>query len=139
MYAVLLMLERLFLGKLLSKKWVRPIGHIYALFVVIIGWVFFRSDDIVQACKFIGKMFTAGTGEYSVFSFITVRAMIAIIAGIVLCFPIYRGIKSSVAKLPEKTRGALSVVETVWQIVLFAYSMIVIVSGSYNPFIYFQF
>ena len=139
MYAVLLMLERLFLGKILSKKWVKPIGHIYALFFVIIGWVIFRSDNIVQAFGFIGKMFVAGSGEYSIFSFISVRVVLAIVFGIILSFPVFRGIKNAVAALPEKGREVLGVVETVWQIVLFAYSVIVIVSGSYNPFIYFQF
>lgn len=139
MYAVLLMAERMFLGKILSKKWVKPIAHIYTLFAVIIGWVLFRSDNIVYAFGFIKKMFMTGNGEYSVFSFINVRSMIAIVAGIILSLPIYSGLRKKIAGLPQKARDILSVAETVWQIVLFAYSILVIVSGSYNPFIYFQF
>ena len=139
MYALLLIVERLFLGKILKIKWVKPLAHIYALFVVIIGWVIFRSDNIVYALGFISKMFTAGNGEYTVFSFITVRSTIAMLAGILLSLPIFAGIKAGVAKLPKKTQGVLNFLETLWQILLLAYSIMVIVSGSYNPFIYFQF
>ena len=43
-YGVLIALERLFLGKLLAKLY-RPLRHLYLLFIVMIGWVFFRADD----------------------------------------------------------------------------------------------
>lgn len=139
LYAVLLMAERMFLGKILSRKWIKPLAHIYTLLVVIIGWVLFRSEDIIYAGKFISKMFMRGNGEYTVFSFINVRSMIAIIAGIVLSLPVYRSIRAKSEKLSDRAKGILGAVESVWLIVLLAYSMIVIVSGSYNPFIYFQF
>ncbi len=39
-------LERCFLGKWLKQEKFRPLAHIYAVFVVLIGWIFFRADTI---------------------------------------------------------------------------------------------
>ena len=138
MYALFLIIERLFLGKILKKKYIKPIGFVYTLFVVIIGWVLFRSGDILQAFSFIGEMFSKGAGEYSILSFISMRFAIALVFGIVLSTPIYPAIKKKVLK-NETVAGILGFFETVWQIVLLILSILVVVSGSYNPFIYFQF
>ena len=50
-------LERCFLGKWLKQEKFRPLAHIYAVFVVLIGWIFFRADTIGQAFSFIRYMF----------------------------------------------------------------------------------
>ena len=59
-------------------------------------------------------------------------------AGIVFCFPIYPYLKKKIES-NTKALKVLTPVHTVILILLFVYSMIVIVSGSYNPFIYYRF
>lgn len=137
-YAVLLIIERLFLGKLLKKKPMRVIGTIYTLFAVILAWVFFRSDNLFQATELIGQMFSKGQNEYTVFTFLSMKAIITFVFAILLCFPVYPAIKKRV-EANKTAAKILAPIETIWQIILLLYSLLVIISGSYNAFIYFNF
>jgi D-alanyl-lipoteichoic acid acyltransferase DltB (MBOAT superfamily) len=56
-YFCLISLEALNKNK---KKIIKPLGHIYALFWIIIGWVFFRANSLLQAFNYILKMFGIG-------------------------------------------------------------------------------
>jgi len=49
------MIERLFLGKLLKKHWV-GFSHVYALLVILFNWVFFRADSLRHALSYIKAM-----------------------------------------------------------------------------------
>lgn len=66
-YAVLLILEKLFLLRWLDKapKWV---GHVYTIFAFIMGWVLFAITDFAQLGQYVSAMFTAtfvdGTALY---------------------------------------------------------------------------
>ena len=57
-YAVLLILEKLFLLRWLDKapKWV---GHVYTIFAFIMGWVLFAITDFAQLGQYVSAMFTA--------------------------------------------------------------------------------
>lgn len=136
-YALMLCIERLFLGKLLKKNPYKVINHIYTMFIVIIAWVFFRSDNVVQACRYVVEMFSAGNGKNNIFSYLSMNGILAIILGIILSTPVYYIYRERIRN--AKVGGLLRFAETLFQAVLFAYSIMVIVSGSYNPFIYFQF
>ena len=51
-YGILIALEKAFLDKLL-KKLPQIFRHIYLVLIVMIGWVFFRAENITQAIDFI--------------------------------------------------------------------------------------
>ena len=57
-YAVLLILEKLFLLRWLDKapKWV---GHVYTIFAFIMGWVLFAITDFAHLGQYVSAMFTA--------------------------------------------------------------------------------
>lgn len=139
MYAILLIIERLFLGKLLKKNPAKPINWIYSMFFVIFGWVLFRSDNILQAGSFISEMFSKGNSEYTILSFLSMRGLIAIVLGIVLAFPIYPKIRKLILGGNRIVVNIVKFIQTIVLIALLAYCIVVVVSGSYNPFIYFQF
>ena len=63
LYALLQIIERLFLGKLLGRNPVKPINWVYTMLAVILGWVLFRSDNIVYAGKYIAAMFGRYNGS----------------------------------------------------------------------------
>ena len=50
-------IERLGLEKIL-KKLPKCIQHMYAMVVVVIGWVFFRANNLSHALAYIRNMFT---------------------------------------------------------------------------------
>ena len=63
LYALLQIIERLFLGKLLVGNPVKPVNWVYTMLMVILGWVLFRSDNIVYAGKYIAAMFGRYNGS----------------------------------------------------------------------------
>ena len=130
MYGALLIVERLFLGKILERNRRKLLNRVYTLFFVVMGWVLFRADNILQAGAYMREMFSRGNGEYTVFSFLSVRSMLALVIGAVFSFPVF-------TRLREKLKG--SVWAIVFQTVLLVLAMLAVMNGSYNPFLYFQF
>lgn len=51
-----LVLERLFLGKLLAR--LGKAAVVYTFFVVVIGWVFFRAEELGPALAYLKQMFS---------------------------------------------------------------------------------
>ncbi|MBW8813775.1 MAG: MBOAT family protein [Caulobacterales bacterium] len=54
-HGAFLMLERFGLGRLLARA-PSPVGHAYALLVVIAGWVLFRAESLPQALSYLHAM-----------------------------------------------------------------------------------
>ena len=55
-YFVFLAIEKLFLGKFLEKL-PAVVGHAYALFIIVGGWVFFYFDDVSRLGQMLKLMF----------------------------------------------------------------------------------
>ncbi len=147
-YAALLMIERLFLGKVLKANPIKPLNWIYTIFAVMIGWIYFRSDNIAQANTYVRELFDFSESRHSIFTYLSMRAIIVIVLGILLCGFVQRPLKALFAKL--KTTAAAPVLASISQIVMIpvnvvlpivtmALPAITLVGDSYNPFIYFQF
>lgn len=128
-----LVLERVFLGKLLEKL---PafIAHAYALVVVLIGWVFFRADSVSHAIDYIGVMlFLSNTDNSSICSGLVFN-YIALVAGCITVFLKIKCFNSSDAKKAVIYNQAF-----VFHTILIVLSVTVLYFGAQNPFIYFNF
>ncbi|MCM1541007.1 MAG: MBOAT family protein [Blautia sp.] len=136
-YAALMLLERLFLGRLLDKNPLKPLNWVYTIFAVMVGWVFFRSDSLMAACEYIRQLFNFNASEYSVLSFLSMKMLLTLAAAVLCSGFLQRALQG----LWVKIRGNIVIMtaDSVLQLALFAYSIVLIVSGTYNPFIYFQF
>lgn len=132
-----LIMERLFLKKVLDKNPVKILNHLYTMLVVVVGWVFFRSDNIYAAGRFVSQMFMLQGSNYSVFSFLSMKLLLVLIAAL-LCSGVlqtlFQGLYDGIKKYL-----VVDAADFVLQILILLYSMILITSGTYNPFIYFQF
>ena len=137
MYAVLLIIERMFLGKWLENCPIKIINRIYTMFFVMIGWILFRSDTLLQGKVYIKQLFTPSEGDYTILSYLSLKVLIVF----VLAFALSGIVQSLFAGLYEKYKKTPVVIVTdyVVQIVLLVVSIYMIVSGTYNAFIYFQF
>lgn len=131
-YGILLILDRAFLGKLLSANPVKAINRLLTFLVVTVLWVVFRADDIFLAGSFIKSMFSRKTGDYTVMSFLSAKVILAFVAGVILSGFFFR-------KKEDRGLMKLSVPRCAFAIVLLLVSMLFLVNGTYNPFIYFQF
>jgi alginate O-acetyltransferase complex protein AlgI len=136
-YAVLQIIERLFLGKLLKKNPVKIINWLYTILAAMIGWVYFRSDNIFQANEYVVQLFSFKKDGASIVSFLSMNAIIVLVVGILFAGFVQRPLKKYYDKV--RTKIPVLVVDFALQFVLFFMSILMLVSGTYNPFIYFQF
>ncbi|SFT75880.1 alginate O-acetyltransferase complex protein AlgI [Selenomonas sp. GACV-9] len=129
-YFVLLMVEKF--TRLPEKLGV--LSHIYAMAAVMIGWVMFRSETFTAGLHYIGVMFGFGSlglaDDY--FRLYLGQTYSVLVAGIVFSLPVFPWLKKYGGKLVENA-------EPVAALGLFVLTLVVAVSSSYNPFIYFNF
>ena len=113
------------------------LGHGYALVVVLIGWVLFRSNSIQDALRYLEVMFgLAGSplvDSQTVFYMNDYKAFF--VAGILCCLP-WAEIRLSRFMGNGHFREAL---HAAWQMGLLILSVSFLVKSDYNPFIYFNF
>ena len=145
-YGIIICIERLGLGKWLAKLW-SPLQHIYVLFLVMIGWVFFRADSFSYSIEFIQTMFGLNGTAFSnntTLLYLNDNAYLFLLA-IVFSIPIYPWFIKKMDQLMEagKYTASLSITRYLaGPVVYFALFILVtmfLVNSTYNPFIYFRF
>ena len=140
MHGLFLVAEKLFLEKTLSKLW-KPIGHIYTLLIVMIGWVFFRSEDLPYAIEFLEKMFfLKPDGDQIVYTlnhFVNKQTIVVGILGIVFSLPVFPYFQNIFKNISN--RNLINVPYYMGLVVLLYIVMMYLSVETYNPFIYFRF
>lgn len=143
-----LMLERLGLARGLQNTW-RPLRHLYAIPVIMVGWVFFRADDLKQALGFISAMFSFRFDAYAYYTATFVNSVFLV----TLCFavagstPIARSVGYFRKKLEEQDSSRLvdhydvncSIASLVLMVLLLIASTMQMAISTYDPFIYARF
>jgi alginate O-acetyltransferase complex protein AlgI len=138
-YGFFIMLEKTFLERLLKKS-PKIIRHIYLLFIVLIGWVFFRANNISQGIGLIKVIMGLGTNPM-----INNELLICIndywyviVASLIFSTPLVKELKG---KLNEKLLQS-SWAYALHSLILIVCMFIVVLllnNNSYNPFLYFRF
>ena len=128
-FGILLILEKKFLSRLIDRL-PAVLRHVYALFFIVIGWVFFRSDSMGLAVQYLGSMFTSSLPVNRFVTEYLVRFWPYLLGGAVLSAPVFPRLR--------ETR-AWRVLEIPVLAGLFLLCMMSLLASSYNPFIYFRF
>jgi len=137
-HGFLLIIERLFLGKLL--KMLPIINILYTFLLVLIGWVFFSSETMEQALFFIDKMFAF---DYAVEVVYEKKFLFYLIVAVGFSF--FAINKKTVDRLNNFQNNYASsnrfVLSTGFIVCLFLFilSLGEIMGAGYNPFIYYRF
>ena len=144
-HGIFLALEHAGASKYINKLW-RPIQHIYLLFVVLIGWVFFRADNLSNAIKYIQTMFNLDkipTPAIKYAQIVSNEVIFSLLFGLILSMPIFRYVKNILEEKNENNSFLIQVSkQSVFLLMLgtlFYLSIIKISASTYNPFIYFRF
>lgn len=133
-----IVLERV--RKLHSKKSNIPLGQIYTMLVVLIGWVLFRSSNLSQTILYLRSMFGLNRNF-----FIDQQAIFFIKENIILLFISIIGCTPAIKILKGRYetyiifKRIFIILETVGLGILLLVCISYIVNNSYNPFIYFNF
>ena len=136
-YGIFLVLERLFLGELLKKNKLPFLNHLYTLLVVVTGWVLFRQESLTDAAGYLGRMFGFHAGTCQVADLIGTKLFLILLAGILLCGFLQKIWKKRGIAFWEKE--TVKTGEALFLGALLFLCVVLLVSGTYNPFIYFRF
>ena len=140
-YALLLLGEKYLWGRALERL-PAPIRHVYALVLILLGWVIFRAETLTYAWQFISAMFGAAAGGWadgrSLYYLLQFRWEL------LLVIPASLPLRDWALQRLKARDNTLSGLILAWgpkaaALVLFALSFLRLVSSSYNPFIYFRF
>ena len=140
-YAALLLGERFLWGKALEKI-PGAVRHLYALVLVIVGWVFFRSATLTQAFEMISGMFGFAPGgawsEETTYYLLQFRW--EWILAIPAALPVKPWLEGKLTKADTAlTRGVLLWGPKLLAGVLLALSILRLLSATFTSFLYFQF
>ena len=114
----------------------RAMQHFYTMFVVILGFVIFRSDTMNYAWHYLLTMFGAERGEtmYHLIYYVDRIEIIALIVGAICSAPLC----SKMLEVEGRSQLRIAAVN-LWLLALFILSAASIAASTYNPFIYFRF
>ena len=144
-----IVLEHAGLERMLGRT-ARPLRHLYALLVVLVGWVLFRSATFYGAIAFLANMVGITFGPVAPRppeSLFTHQAACSLIAGLALSAPLWPCWKQWTTRTMERLPAACASLARVLcslghlllTIALLLLSAVWLAGGTYNPFIYFRF
>lgn len=145
-YGILIVCERLVWGKLLSKL---PsfVQIIYSIVLVLVGWVFFYYENIADCGEHLlamiglnisdGGLSWAALTDASVLYTLKEYAYYLPLA-VLACLPVLPACKKVFAR-GERLEVTGNVIASVFSCAILIMSIIMLISSSYNPFLYFRF
>lgn len=125
-----------------NNKLIKFLGHIYALLVVCIGFVIFRSDSILQAWSMIKAMFS---GFYmntdmmvSLLSIVNIQFIVIFVIAVIFSMPVKKAV-TGLASKHGRLYSVANVLSYCGAVVMLVLCILSLSGGGYNPFIYFRF
>jgi alginate O-acetyltransferase complex protein AlgI len=138
-----LILERIGLKKALNRL---PsfIRHIYALVIIMGGWVFFASETFPQALYFLKALAGADAATRPVYyqEYLRPDLFFATGWGILFSAPLLPTLSRICTKLASSNKSlstSFQIVQVASLLFSFLLSIMFLASGTFNPFIYFRF
>lgn len=133
-YGFFLVIERIGFGRILTKI-PAVFQHLYTLLVILVGWVFFRADNMSSALEYLRCMFTWDIKDVTSFHYVmNSKYWFCIAAGILFSMPIVR----KWVRTSPKTVGAKTIY-AICTIILFVLAIVYMVGSGHSPFLYFRF
>lgn len=140
-HGIFLALERTRFGDILRRAPV-ILQHIYAMFIVSVGWVLFRSASITEADLFIKYLFIPNfNGWQNIIIYLNNELIFCIFISIILCVPWIKTKQEILNKYKnkEKTVSMIELFSSFGYLLLFLVSISYMSVSNFSPFIYFRF
>ena len=134
-FGVILILEKLFLLKLLEKL-PNIIRHIYAIVIILVSWAIFAFEDLARVGEYIKAMFINSTLWDNEALYYLQNYGVLILIGAICSIPLWKKLKE---KIDSKNSKTLEVITTLGYVAIFVLSTASLVTNSFNPFLYFRF
>jgi alginate O-acetyltransferase complex protein AlgI len=120
-----------------------PLQRLYALLLVVAGWILFRSRSFAQAASYFGTLASgrgwlhAGRGELA--AVISAEGWLAIAVGVLAATPLLRRLAARVLVRQGDDGFCARPAGVAVLASLLLLSAMKLASGSFNPFIYYRF
>lgn len=136
-HGLFLVLERMFLLKVYEKLG-KAISIIICFFIVNIGWIYFRVEDLGIANQFVGKLFAFDFSHMPVrFDYKAICISIMAVAFIFIWS--FKKLENYQQTILFGTSNRALVLKCLACLILFILCSGYIVASDFNPFIYFRF
>jgi alginate O-acetyltransferase complex protein AlgI len=142
-HGLFLVLDRVFLNRITAKL-PKFINVTFTFFLVVIGWVLFRSPTFEQAAAIYSRMFDFGTlfsqmpNYYEAEIINTKGWMLFALAAIITFAPLSSTVNSVLNSLWAKCPAKL-IVRSVAALILLGLSVVSMAESGFSPFLYYQF
>ena len=134
-FGILLMIEKLFLKKILDKL-PKIISRIYVLFIVMVSFVIFSGNTTTEIFKNLGGL--VGINTTSLISAESIYYLksffVVLIIGIIGATRLPKTLVTS-----EKLTKFTNVIEPIFLLIILILSTSYIIDSTFNPFLYFRF
>ena len=141
-YGVLIVIERV-TG--IDKKLPKALSWIFTMFIVVLGWGIFMCDGITlrETAGFLAKLFFINgnisnpvtIGSLKLWGYIPF-----LIIGFFASSPLWTGVvRNRITGLKNKNTAVMEVINDAYMFVILLMSLMFLMGGTYNPFIYFRF
>lgn len=138
MFAILLIVEKLWLSRLLEKS--KVISHLYVLFFLTLSFVVFDASSMSGALAYIRAML--GGLNYPAVTFESVYYLksygIVLLAAVIGATPLPKRLAAA-AENGRYTGALFRAAEPLVLLALLAVCTAFLIDGSFNPFLYFRF
>lgn len=137
---------RLMEKRVMDTDWYKKIHPafkwIFTMAVVYFGWIFFKSESLVAAAKYIGIMFgfvTPGNVELSFLYFVDLRTVFTLLVALAGAGLIGKQFQERVWNGKLENSPLTAGIKMGILSLMLVISIIYIVNSTYSPYIYFQF
>ena len=137
-HALFIIIEKIInIEKFPENKLINAGRNIYLCLVVMFGWVFFRSKDLLYAKEYLMNMLgfikvNSADISFNIVYYVDVIEILVFIAAILCSVPLNKNIL-------EKDKPSTRLVVNTFLLFVFFLSVIKLASETYNTFIYFKF
>ena len=135
-FGVLLLGEKFWWGKALERA-PSPLRHLYAMVIVVLGWVLFRCEGLSAVGSYLGAMFgLSGAGWGQALYFLR-QYGVFLAVGAVASLPVKDALRAALQR--RKAERAIQWGSALAGLALLGLSFLQLISSTANPFIYYRF
>ena len=133
LYFALLLLGERFVWKNLLNRSPQALRHLYAMVLIVLGWVLFRCTSLAAVGQYLGAMAGLSEGPAGQSLYFVKQYGFWLLAGTAASLPVKDWLAE---RLPERTKEWAVPVTA---LLLLGLSFLQLISSTFNPFIYYRF
>ena len=135
-FGVLLLGEKFWWGKALERA-PSPLRHLYAMVIVVLGWVLFRCEGLSAVGSYLGAMLgLSGAGWGQALYFLR-QYGVFLVVGAVASLPVKDALRAALQR--RKAERTIQWGSALAGLALLGLSFLQLISSTANPFIYYRF